>query len=538
MKKIQNLAIVIALLMAMSLPIATINIPGVKAQSVAVYLDPATINGPPPDVGQTFVVTAKVSDVTEACGSYKITEMTWDPAVLELESVVVGTWFDSLPTGTTLQWLAGDIDNTLGTWTGAGHAVIGEIGATGSGDLVYCTFRVKAYTQGIDITLETLLSTPSPVRNPIAHTDAGATFVCLPGSPRGPTAVFTPADGAFFTDGETIQLDASASTGGSDGLNNIPIENYAWEIDFGDDGSVDYTFGGVTASFPADLPGSSAIQIGITLTVTTGANPGQPESATVEHVVTLQPAPTGLAIDIYTGTNNPILYGVWIGGEGSGELGAVSETFGPQELVTLNAIVTYNGAPVVNKMVRFDIYNNEGALIGTRTATSGADGEATVDFRLPWEGQTADAKIGLWNASATVEVSQEVTSDYVEFIFDYLLEIVDVETLDTSDVAQVEFARDAQVKVKITFGSNMLFATLPVQGTMVTYDIADVPVIQYVAETTVVAGSTNYVANAQTVPTWAFVGQATVYANALTPSGSGSLPYCLEATESFLLTAN
>lgn len=540
MKYTQTLAIVVAILMAISIPVASLSIPSVKAATGGgtVYLDPAAVVGPSPDVGETFVVTVKISDCTTAVGAYSIVSMTWDPAVLSFVSASAGDWFSSLPTSDPTQWLGGDVDAVNGEWYGAGAAYFGTVGATGSGDLAYVTFQVEAYSQEVPITLVSELKTPAPDFELVDHTDVGGTFECLPGSPRGPTADFTPANGAFFTDGDTINL-VSTSTGGSDGLTNIPITTWAWEIDMENDGSVEYTFGGETASFPANLPGTSAVQIGITLTVTTGANPGQPTNDSTEHVVTLAPQATGLSIDIYTGTNNPILTGSWTAGEGSGDLGAVSETFGPQELVTLNAIVTYNGAPVVNKMVRFDIYNNEGVLIGTRTAASGADGVASVDFRLPWEGQTADAKLGLWSAVATVEVSQEVASDFVAFNFNYLVEIIDVETLNAgTDAAQVEFARATQMKVKITFQSNMLFATIPVQGTMVTYDIAEVPVLQYAIDTTIPAQGTNYVGNGQLIPTWAFVGQATVYANALTPAAFDSLPYCLEASTNCFITAD
>jgi hypothetical protein len=90
------------------------------------------------------------------------------------------------------------------------------------------------------------------------------------------------------------------------------------------------------------------------------------------------------------------------------------------------------------------------------------------------------------------------------------------------------------VYVNVTFKSNMLFATLPVTGTVVIYDVAKVPVQQFKDTTSVVAGSKNYLCPGMNIPKWAFVGQATVFANALTAIGPEGVPYCKEQNSTSL----
>jgi hypothetical protein len=355
----------------------------------------------------------------------------------------------------------------------------------------------------------------------------------LAGSPHGPDASFTPASNTFFTYNAQISL-VSTSTAGSDGNQIIPITSTTWSIDMGNDGSGPGDINGLTGttqSFTATPPTGSTgpIQVGITLTVTTGPNGQQPTTDSEKHVIVLTPPAAGLMVDIYTGTNNPALATqTWVGGKGNGSLGAISDTFGPQELITLNANVTYNGVPVAQKDVRFDIVNNQSTVIGTRTGRTNDLGVASIDFRLPWENQNPDAKLGQWRAIATVEVSQNVSTDFVRFNFNYTMMIQGI----TANLPEV--ARDSSQTVMITAKSNMLFATLNGAATMVVYDVADVPVAHYTVDvSSLAAGASIGVGSGQTIAKYAFAGVATAYGNLLTSSDVTGVPYCPEKSVGF-----
>ena len=64
-----------------------------------------------------------------------------------------------------------------------------------------------------------------------------------------------------------------------------------------------------------------------------------------------------------------------------------SDSFQPQELVILYALVTYNDAPVAQKVVSFSVNgppNPFENITLLRTATSDQNGVANVSFRIPW----------------------------------------------------------------------------------------------------------------------------------------------------------
>ncbi len=137
-----------------------------------------------------------------------------------------------------------------------------------------------------------------------------------------------------------------------------------------------------------------------------------------------------------------------------------------------------------------------------------------------------------------MDISQVVVRDTVNFNFNYTIMILQpIQTFNSGGNPELSFARLSSVNVRITFVSNMLYAPLPVTGTMVIYDSNDVPVTQYAIDTNVPAQSSNvYVGQGQTIPKWAFTGQATIYANALTTGAQNGVPYCREVNTQFTIT--
>lgn len=516
----QILALSIAIMMAMSISLGTIKT--ANAQATVLSLQPGTISGPPPDLGETFTVTLEIADVTNLWGW--AVNLAWGPTVLEMVGAPTEGTF--LQPGTL--FAAAPPDNVNGILPDMSCGRTTATGVSGSGVLASMTFRVKGYgSTTINITYSELLD-PAIPHNQILHTIANSNFNLPPPPAHGPTAKFTPADGTWYMEGDSIFLDATSSTPGYDTVpvaEVCPITSYDWQIDFGNDGSVEMIFGGVTATILASIVGD----VKVTLTVT-APDPTPPSGSgysttdTEIHILHIRAIPQGADIDIYTQR----------GGVGPD---AQSDAFGPQELVILYAKVTYNNVPVANKDVAFEIQNADGTAIAYRTGRANSEGIATAEYRLPWPDEDPEAGFGIWTIIGTVDVSQVVVNDTCTFQFDYIIKIVSVQTLLQNNTPATSFARESSVKVNVTL-SNIRKVDVATTVTITIYDEAKVPIAAFVVEISVTAQGQTWTAGTMTIPSWAFVGQATVYVNALTqlPSLSG-VPCCPESAINFQITA-
>jgi len=131
----------------------------------------------------------------------------------------------------------------------------------------------------------------------------------------------------------------------------------------------------------------------------------------------------GLGMDLHT--QYPYPYG----GQGQDQ---PSDMFGPQQLVDLFVIVTYNEYPVQQKLVGFQIYHED--LVFWREAATDEKGEAHVSFRLPWPCVNPKTEIfGKWYVIATVEVAEEVKNDTLGFWVWWKAEVLSVEPKSTYD---------------------------------------------------------------------------------------------------------
>jgi hypothetical protein len=114
-----------------------------------------------------------------------------------------------------------------------------------------------------------------------------------------------------------------------------------------------------------------------------------------------------------------------------------SDAFAPQQLVCLYAKVTYNGYPVGNKLVTFEVHDASGAKITILTAyTNWSDthvpgsGIAKVCFRLPmtntFQNGSAPTILGWWWAIATVDLDAVIVNDTMYFQVGYLFTVLNV----------------------------------------------------------------------------------------------------------------
>jgi len=96
------------------------------------------------------------------------------------------------------------------------------------------------------------------------------------------------------------------------------------------------------------------------------------------------------------------------GGVGLSQIGG---NFRAGEVVHLISKVTYNNAPVQNKLVAFEVLNPLGEVVFMSTAITDEDGLAIISFRIP----VISSSNGTWTAISTVNLADKVVWDIVTF---------------------------------------------------------------------------------------------------------------------------
>ena len=242
--------------------------------------------------------------------------------------------------------------------------------------------------------------------------------------------------------------------------------------------------------------------------------------------------PPGAWIDLYTQYPEPY------GGQGPNQH---SDSFAPQMLVCLFANVTYNNDPVANKWVLFEVHNALGEKILVRGNYTDKNGIAWICFRIPMPdtnlgGEPPDI-FGEWWAIATVELDEKMVNDTITFMVGWLFKIKSVTPVES------EYDKYGGVPMEFVVEYECIFE----QGldAIVAVDVYDEPGYpigeaffsgHYQAErgdTGVVplVGSTTV---SIPIPSWARVGQATVFANAFNDwPRNGGTAYCPEVSASF-----
>jgi hypothetical protein len=147
----------------------------------------------------------------------------------------------------------------------------------------------------------------------------------------------------------------------------------------------------------------------------------------------------GRVIDLYT--QYPAPYG----GQGPRN---PSDMFWPQKLVILYAYVTYNYWPVQQKIVAFEIVDPAQHVWDKKTAITDENGVAQVSFRMPWPCDNPESLIGVWTVTATVDIACIVVNDTLSFHYDYLANVIKVET------DEPEYAHGDTVTITITVASH------------------------------------------------------------------------------------
>lgn len=508
--------IAVFLTVSMSIGIvANVNAADEPQQNCALSLDPATV-GTPLHVGDTFAMSVKIANVANIWG-WKV-GLKWNPAQLEMvypSGPVSGGFISGALFTAALP------NNVTGVLPEMAEYPFTSTEKSGSGTLATFEFKIVGYgTSTIEITNVELKRWNDNVIIPGAIQNA--TFNLPPPPATAPTAKLNVTGSPTYYVGTHIVLDASTSLSGFDPMpapgHNVPITTYGWQIA----GTVsNQVTNGAIAEFDATAVGD--ITVTMTVTAPDQSPPTDPAYVSTNAVVKtihIIAVPTGAAIDVYTqrGGQTPM---------------AASDAFGPQELIQLNAKVIYNGAPVAGKDVAFQIVDSHGQSIAYRTARTDADGIATAEYRLPWPYPNPETEFGTWTIVGSVDVAQVVSNDNCSFTFNYIVQIEQIRTLNADGVTpQSAFVRGNGMMVEVQLRNIRTTGPVNARVTITIYDNANVPIAAITfQQNNLQNGLTTATAQTLSIPSWAFVGQATIYVNALTALPSnGGVPYCPEET--------
>ena len=199
-----------------------------------------------------------------------------------------------------------------------------------------------------------------------------------------------------------------------------------------------------------------------------------------------------------------------------GGLGAnvSSGGYGPLELVSMYANVTFGDTALANQDVAFYVENSNGSTVTTRVATTNETGIAMAQYRLPLPDQNL-SETGTWSIVGVVNVAQTTLSDKTTFTFSYLSEISNVQVPPTISPGQ-----DVPIQISI---NNMDNSTAWSELDLTIFDQAQTP-IAYYTTTNDQPTQNQTVSLTINVPTWAFTGQATVCVCLLSADGTALAP--------------
>jgi hypothetical protein len=220
-------------------------------------------------------------------------------------------------------------------------------------------------------------------------------------------------------------------------------------------------------------------------------------------------------------------------------LNTPSDAFGPEEVVILYALVTYNEIPVPDLLVAFDVNipSNKSFCLTSRTNSSGI---ATVNFTLltPPISINESEVFGIWLALANVLIGNVVFQDTLTFKVEWIVKLISVRTIDENLTYRTEFGKTGDVGLEITLRS----IAMSIKSTTLAIVIKDelnVPVnFSAIPDFEVQSNEKLVFLYCKLhVPKWAYVGKATVLVSALTaPVNQSGVAYCPAISTNFFIT--
>lgn len=244
---------------------------------------------------------------------------------------------------------------------------------------------------------------------------------------------------------------------------------------------------------------------------------GQKASDTIYFIV------SGLFLDVYTQKPKPY------SGRGPNQ---PSDAYAPQEEVILYGEVHWDCEPIEYKFVNFEIRDPTGKVIDYRVNATNQYGIATASFRL-----ASNATFGIYTVFGSVEIVGTIANDTLTFRVGWIIENLELLTVDETGAPKTFFARGEHVCFKLT-ARNIAFTTRNATFTIVAYDESSVPIGHVVLQGFIInPGESQIFMISIGIPTWICVGTATAYANAFTDlPTAGGIAYCPEVFTTFMIT--
>lgn len=219
-----------------------------------------------------------------------------------------------------------------------------------------------------------------------------------------------------------------------------------------------------------------------------------------------------------------------------------SDAFQQQELVILYGLVTFDGDPIANKVVGFQVSgppNNIQNFTVFSAATTNASGLAQYSFRIPTAPINEDQVIfGTWHVVGTVDVDQVTENDSLTFQVGWLVQITNISTLNTELEPQTSFSPQSPIVFNLTL-ENIGFT--PHVGT-ITVDALDIDkqsIIQIELDNQTFPPGESCVQTSSHISADAKIGQANASATPYTaPPKLNGIPYSPSAYTLFDIISN
>jgi len=527
--------------------------------------------------GLTFDVDVNITDVTDLKAI--VFSVEWDPTYLDVTGTkwTAGTFLPAGPpdaTGWMITWdqpsghmkeaanqfMAGygPVSVSKPSWGLVGTLHFVYVGATPSaGSPIDTTINI---TKNPGASMDTKWRDSSDVYHDFDFLVGDPTvdqlnfhYEAVVSAPYPPTANFVVTTPTPIYAGTTVDFDATTSLPGYDGDSVTPITEYWWSFE-GEPAALG-------TSTPSHLYSTAGDYSACLYVVAPSIGWEDPTyvntSATLCKPVSIKLA-ADIGIDVWTEGYRWPGYTAVSNGTGPNE---PADAFMPQENIDLYAYVFYNGDPVQNKLVEFDIWgpdNPYGQFHFTRTALSGTtadppEGVAWIDFRVPWPCLHSEERVfGVWCVTVKVALpdvkpgEETVYNDTVCFKVGWIVSIVDLWTVDNcTDLGPKDsFKKCETIGVVVNVTS---LALGPRNATLAVAIYDDVGTcVAWGAVQFIVAGEAEWCTPQYTVicvelhaPKWAYAGaNAMVFANLYTdwPEDCG-IPWSPEASHSIALEA-
>ena len=213
--------------------------------------------------------------------------------------------------------------------------------------------------------------------------------------------------------------------------------------------------------------------------------------------------------------------------EGGTGANTTAGSYGPLQIVQLYGSVTSDNIPIPEENVSFSVENSNGSTITVRQGTTNQTGIASANFRLPVPDPSAPQdNFGIWSIVASVNASNVIVSDAVNFTFNYQGGIENI-----SIPAGVP--RSETLPIQLTI-NNQEILTQWTELSITIFDQAGIPVRSVTVVPNQQTQNITFIDTAITIPSWAFTGQAIAYFCLLTNSTSTQyIPVAPETAASF-----